>query len=232
MRIDERRDLLRFEIEEEAIEFSVKHFIETAKRSIAQRGKFCVALSGGATPKAIYRELSKRPSALDWSRVWLFWSDERSVLPTHQESNYRMAMEAGLASLPIREIFRMVAEENIAESARAYETLLQANPLDMVMLGMGSDGHTASLFPDTEGVHEKSRLVIENFVPKLNSWRLSLTLPCINAAEVIAIYVMGVGKSEMVAKALGSDETIPSQRIGTKSRRALWIVDREAGKLL
>ena len=167
--------------------------------------------------------------------MFLFWSDERAVPSDNAESNYHMAMEAGFASVPIpkNQIFRMPADaEDIEAAAQQYEKVLAENlhkgAFDLTMLGMGEDGHTASLFPKTHGLHPVPRQVIANFIPSKDCWRMTLTFECINASSNIAIYVIGKSKGAMLKRALAGPHTpdeIPIQRVGTRSHKALWIAD-------
>lgn len=240
---DERRDIIIPGDTNETVRFCVQQFLQIASDAITARGKFVAALSGGTTPNAIFKELGaeENRSKLDWTKVFFFWGDERSVPPNNSESNYHAAMQTGLASLPIpaANIFRMHAEENIEENALAYEqqllSVLPTGEFDLVMLGMGEDGHTASLFPRTHGLHTDQRLVVANYVPQKKTWRMTLTYKCINAARQIDIYVMGKGKAAMLAQVLSSPyepDSLPIQRIGTPTHKALWIIDREASVLL
>ncbi len=148
---------------------------------------------------------------------------------------------AGLAALPLlpENIFPIPTGENIEEHARLYENLIRQKVpslhFDLIMLGMGEDGHTASLFPRTHGLHTKNRLIIANFVPQKNTWRLSMTFECIHMAKTICIYVMGANKANMVARALMGPydpDNYPVQRIGTPSHKALWILDTAASEKL
>lgn len=236
---DERRNLLIPGDELTTLNVCIHHFISTCKEAISTHGNFRVALSGGSTPKAIYEHLSKKPDAsqIEWDKVHLFWSDERNVPPTAPESNYKMAMDAGLSSVPIpkNQIHRMHGEDPIKEHAKAYDTLLRKElaerPFDLVLLGMGEDGHTASLFPQTEGLSEEKQMAVANFVPQKNTWRMTLTYPAINSARHIAIYVIGDSKKHTLNEVLNSElqiECYPIQKIGTKSNPALWIVDKAA----
>lgn len=240
---DQRRHLIIPGNTEETILFSVHQFIQIGHTAIQDHGSFSVALSGGQTPHAIFKELnhSSYQDALDWSKVLCFWSDERSVPPLHPENNYSNALQAGLVSLPLlsENIFRMKAEENIEANAAIYEQLIQEKvpslQFDLMMLGMGEDGHTASLFPHTNGLHAKDRLVIANYVPQKDTWRMSLTYTCINQAKHICIYAMGSKKADRVAQVLlGPDkpDQFPVQHVGTLEHPALWILDQEASKLL
>jgi 6-phosphogluconolactonase len=227
---------------EVTLAFAADLWIQIGNEAIKEHGYFAAALSGGSTPKKIFQKLSTMEDRLDWTKVFLFWSDERSVPPTHPDSNYRMAVEeGGLARLPIpkNQIFRMVAEEDIETNAKAYEDVildkLGSHPFDMVMLGMGEDGHTASLFPHTQALKTTGRLVVPNFVPQKNAWRMTFTYECINRSLHICVYVTGASKAELLQKVLLGPSTpleYPSQLIGTENNPSLWIVDAEAGKNL
>lgn len=238
---DERRDIIIPGDIEKTIEFCVSHFIQLANKAIKDHGAFFVALSGGSTPKAIFNKLAseKYRSSIDWEKVYLFWSDERSVGPNHEESNYNMAMKAGFDSLAIPKdhIFRMKAETDIDKHALEYEHLIkdhvENNSFDLIMLGMGEDGHTASLFPHTQALKEHSRLVVSNFIPEKNTWRMTMTFPCINKAKTIAIYVLGSSKANRVKEILSSQQTsYPVALVGTKTHKALWIMDSKASHFI
>lgn len=232
--IDKRHHLIVPGDREETIDFCVNHFITVAQQSIDERGSFKVALSGGSTPKAIYQQLSSQEmrQRVDWKHCWLFWSDERAVSPMDPESNYHMAMEAGLKTvgIPPDQIFRMAAETDIASHASTYENSIKKHvgQFDLVMLGMGDDGHTASLFPGTDGLHVENRLAIANYIPQKKTWRMTLTYDCINQARHIVIYILGESKAEMVRKALTGSyqpDNFPIQKIGTAANPAQWICD-------
>jgi 6-phosphogluconolactonase len=236
---DTRRDLIVPGDHQSTLQFCTDHFLMIGHEAIEDHGYFAVALSGGSTPKAIYQSLADplHRTKLDWGRVWLFWSDERSVPPYDPESNYYMAINAGFGNLPIppQNIHRMQAEGDIEQGALAYEKLIRSKlpdtRFDLVMLGMGEDGHTASLFPKTHGLHAEERLVIANYIPQKSTWRMTLTFECINAGRDIAIYVMGKSKREMVKHIFTGPyepDELPIQRVGTPEHKALWILDQEA----
>jgi 6-phosphogluconolactonase len=236
---DERRRLIVPGDHNTTLTFCVQHFISVCRHAIEHHGYFFAALSGGSTPKALFERLTTPPyaSQIDWQRVVLFWSDERAVPPGDSESNYRMAMEAGLGNMgiPASQIHRMRAESSIGSHALEYEKeiqrVLQGAPFDLMMLGMGEDGHTASLFPNTEGLHANHRLAIANFIPQKNTWRMTLTFDCINAASHIAVYVLGASKKHTLSQVLNGPckfDLLPSQRVGTKEHPALWIADEAA----
>ena len=237
---DERRDIAHPGNQKETVSFAVEHFINCAKEAIADHNFFAVALSGGSTPKAIFESLlnDPYPSAIDWTKVFVFWSDERSVLPTDNDSNFKMAMTAGLKKLPIpsNQIFRMQAESDIEQNAQIYEKhiyqTLHGRPFDLIMLGMGEDGHTASLFPGTLALDETEKLVVANRVPQKKTDRMTFTYPCINKALNIVIYVLGKNKEEMVGKVFLEKHSppFPVSLVGTKTNKALFILDSDAGK--
>lgn len=228
---DERRELFIASDTQKAIDFAVEHWAHTAKRSIQQRGRFAVALSGGSTPKAIYAALT-HVKEIDWKRVWLFWSDERAVPPDHPDSNYKMAIDSGFSSLPIppSQIFRMKAEEKIEIHAREYEEIIRnrlgPHLFDLVMLGIGEDGHTASLFPKTEALTSK-QLIAANYIPHLQSWRMTFTYPCINQSLKSVIYALGSSKKVIIPQVLNAPFTSswPASQIGTSEHKSLWILD-------
>ncbi|HSX38329.1 MAG TPA: 6-phosphogluconolactonase [Chlamydiales bacterium] len=231
---DDRRYIAILNSKEEAIRFAALHWQHSAERSIQQRGRFAVALSGGSTPKAMYELLSKKLN-FDWNKVFLFWSDERGVPPTHLDSNYRMAMESGFQylSIPQKQIFRMQAETNQQMHASAYEkiiyNILDKNLFDLVMLGIGEDGHIASLFPHSPALDIDNRLIAAQFIPG-KDWRMTFTFPCINQSRLSVIYAIGLSKASIVKNVLNAAvvSPFPASRIGTHEHPALWILDNEA----
>jgi 6-phosphogluconolactonase len=235
---DDRRFILVPGTNEETIRSAAEHWIHSAKRSIQQRGRFAVALSGGSTPKAIYKMLSSEK--LEWDKVFLFWSDERRVPPDHPDSNYRMAMESGLKSLPIPpdRIFRMQTEGNPDTDAKDYEDKIRRTLgktlFDLVMLGVGEDGHTASLFPQSPALTVEDRLVFAQPVPEKKNWRMTLTFPCINESRQSVIYALGESKAPIVQIALNAPivSPYPASRVGTPEHKALWILDSDAASQL
>ncbi|MCP5491812.1 MAG: 6-phosphogluconolactonase [Chlamydiales bacterium] len=228
---DERRDLAVPGRRPIALAFCVEHFIRCASQCIEDRGAFHVALSGGSTPKAIYHILTSDHFAdkVNWEKVHLYWSDERCVPPTDSESNYKMTMDAGFDRLPIpkEQIHRMEGELDPEEAAERYAKVLP-QMMDLILLGMGDDGHTASLFPDTEALDEDEKSVVANYVPQKKSWRLTLTIPYINSARGIVFYVFGKEKKSMIRQVLRRAEKYPAGRVGRDGRRALWICDTDA----
>lgn len=223
----------------DTLHYAAEHFVATCENAIQDHGFFTVALSGGSTPKALYELLCQPPYSeeIEWDKIYLFWSDERSVPPTDPESNYHMAMKAGFEKMviPPNHIHRMIAEDQIEHHAKKYEeklrSILKGQTLDLVMLGMGDDGHTASLFPDTEALTVKGRYVTANYVPQKKTWRMTLTFDAINDAVNTVFYVMGASKAKMLSHVFKSEPHLPCQFVGTEGHPALWIADQPAASL-
>ncbi len=220
-----------------------------AALAIGQRQFFRIALAGGSTPKAIYAALAA-DAFMDWRPWQLFWSDERCVPPAAAESNYRMAKEALLDRLatPPRWVVRMAGEGEPAAAAAAYERavreLVPANPaagtgdtprFDLILLGMGSDGHTASLFPHTSALAETGQLVVANPVPQLQTTRLTFTYPLLNAARRLLVLVSGAEKAEALQAVLEgppAPNQFPSQGLEPVNGTVTWLVDADAAAKL
>ncbi len=224
---------------EDSIKYAANDFVLIGKQAIEDHNAFYVALSGGSTPKAIFEVLgSDHKGSLDWSKVYFFWSDERSVPPDHVDSNYKSAIDSGLNNLPIdpSRIHRMVAENNIETNAQSYEekilSIVPEASFDLIMLGMGDDGHTASLFPNTEGLDERSKLVIANEVPQKDTTRMTMTFNAFHKAKNIAIYVIGDNKASMLEKIFIKKQTYPICSVANASNHAKWIIDKGAAELL
>lgn len=221
---------------EDTLNFAVNDWLKTAQEAIAVQGYFACALSGGSTPKAIYQALAQKKEVLDWSKVKLFWSDERACGKDDPESNYKMAMEA-LSPLPIdpKNIFPMEGlgclKANAESYAKLIETHIPSKRFDLMMLGMGEDGHTASLFPESDGLHATERDVIANFIPSKGVWRLSVTFRCINNSDKIVVYIVGQSKAKMVQEIFRDKDHFPIQRVGTEKNPAIFILDDAASSL-
>jgi 6-phosphogluconolactonase len=231
-----------------AVRAAAERVVAIAQQAIAARGLFSLALAGGSTPKALYQLLAgdEFRAQIDWSKAHIFFGDERAVPTHHEYSNARMAREALLDYVPIPRdnIEYMVADApDLDASARAYEMQLRgvAGRLDLVLLGMGDDGHTASLFPGYDALEESERWCVATEVsptePRLP--RLTLTLPCINAARNVLVLVTGEGKALRVAQAMRqlqasthSDETLPIARVQPGDGELVWMLDEAAGRLL
>jgi 6-phosphogluconolactonase len=214
------------------IDAAARRVVELAQQAIGARGHFRWALSGGSTPRPLYERLAqKHASALDWRRVSFFWSDERCVPPDHADSNYRMARAALLDRLPLTaaQVLRMHGEDEPDLAAQAYEQQLRAaGTIDLVLLGMGADGHTASLFPGSPALAEQTRWVVAATSPA-GAQRLTFTLPAINAAEVAMVLVSGADKAARVKQALRDPSaSLPVQRVHPTHGRVEWMLDTQA----
>jgi 6-phosphogluconolactonase len=214
---------------------AAERIVETLRAAVAERGRSAVALAGGSTPRATYEVLgtSALAAAVPWAAVSWYFGDERAVPPDHPESNYRAARESLFANRPeaLERVYRMPAEAADLElAARAYGELLP-DPLDLILLGLGEDGHTASLFPGSPVLAERSARVAVVTGPKPPNPRLTVTAPVIETAREVLVLVSGAGKAEALARALEGplDVTaVPAQL----ARPGTWIVDRDAARLL
>ena len=232
---------------ETLIEAVAQRWAALADNAISARGKFHVALSGGNTPRALYRRLAQKPyiGKISWDKVHVYFSDERTVPPDHADSNFRMAKEALLDHVPIPaiQIHRMEGESTNPQSAAVnYTGILTKNlPLssqgvvqfDLLLLGVGQDGHIASLFPATPVLHERARLVEAVYVEKLDTWRISLTLPVIDHARHVLILVSGASKAPIIRDVFTARHTppYPVQLINPQGTLE-WHLDWVAAALL
>ena len=224
-------------------------FVRAATEAVRTADRFTVALAGGSTPRGLYGLLAD-PTHRDriaWNSVHVFWGDERHVPPDHADSNFRMANEALLTRVPVdpSQVWRIKGEyPDPSQAAAEYERKLrdvfglragQLPRFDLVLLGMGDDGHTASLFPGTAALGERQRLVVANRVPKFNTDRITLTAPVINNAASVMFLVQGADKAPALKAVLESPfepERLPAQLIRPDTGRLLWIVDQSAAGLL
>jgi len=222
---------------QELIQAATEQFVHAARTAIAKRGVFHVALAGGSTPKGLYKKLATSPyiEQIDWSRVQLFFGDERCVLPTHDDSNFKMASEAMINHVPIpaENVHRMPTEEGVApEVAIRYgRTMLEVlgeQPLDLVLLGLGPDGHIASLFPDSDALDVTDRTTTSLFVDKFNSWRVTMTYPTINAARQVIVFIAGEAKAAIVNDiTTDAVQGLPVQRLAPQGDY-FWYMDAAA----
>jgi 6-phosphogluconolactonase len=224
--------------------------VRQVSETLQEREFFTIALSGGSTPRLLFTLLAAETpfrQMVDWGKMHFFWGDERHVPPDHPQSNYRMADEALLSRVPVptTQIHRVRAEDPDADKvADAYEQelrslfKLEAGELprfDCVLLGMGSDGHTASLFPGTAALNEQERLVVANRVEKFKSYRITMTVPVLNHADSIIFLVAGEAKAEALREVLQGErqpERFPAQLIQPTHGKLLWLVDKSAARLL
>jgi 6-phosphogluconolactonase len=224
-------------------------FLRLAADATRDFGVFTVALAGGTTPRRAYEIIAQTwrdaPSGpLDWSRVHLFWGDERHVPPDHPDSNYRMANEALIRHVPIPpENVHPISTElaDARKAAEYYQEELRgffqigAGELphfDLILLGMGADGHVASLFPETEALEVEDQLVASNWVETLESWRITLTLPVLNFAANLVVLVAGGEKSDALRRAIEGPHTpplLPAERLRPEGT-LLWLADKEAAR--
>lgn len=220
-------------------------FVEAAQAAVQERGRFHVALTGGSSPVGLYRLLAQPEytAQVPWQQTFVFWGDERWVPLTHEKSNARMAKLELLDKVPVsgQQVFPMWAEGTEPEAfAKKYEQLLQQHfgpgmpRFDLILLGMGDDGHTASLFPHTAVLKEKDRLVQAYYLPPQSMYRITLTAPLINAAKKIAFLTFGAGKAKSLYEVLEgarNEEQYPSQLIRNDDT-VHWLVDEAAAAML
>jgi 6-phosphogluconolactonase len=222
-------------------------FVSIARQSVKTRGRFRVALSGGSTPRNVYQLLTGDSfrNSIDWNHVDLFWGDERYVPADDRDSNYRMTAEALLRHVPVPpgNIHRVPTEisppENAAKSyeediRRSFGDSLTVPQFDLIYLGLGTNGHTASLFPHSPVLHERSRLVLADFVSEVNTWRITMTAPLLNRGRTVAFLITGQQKAQVLRDVLlgpRDPERLPAQLINPEGK-LLWLVDEPAAALL
>ncbi len=229
---------------------AAEEFVGAARTAIGAQGRFTVALAGGSTPKALYSLLAASYADFAWNRVFLFFGDERHVPPTDPQSNYRMVNESLLSkiTIPAENVFRVSAENpDAAAAASEYEARLRRffelrtidRPgefprFDLILLGMGPDGHTASLFPDSAALDEESRLVVSNWVAKFNTDRITFTFPVLNHAHEVMFMTSGADKADMLHQVLEVTNTppFPCQRVQPSDGKLLWMIDEPAAAKL
>lgn len=235
---------------ERVAEAAAALFTQAVQKAVQTRGLARVAVSGGSTPKLMFAMLADKTqpfvAQVPWERLQIFWVDERCVGPDHEESNYRMTREQLLHSVPLPEshVFRMEGELDPQVAASRYESVLRNQfrlegaelpSFDLLLLGMGDDGHTASLFPHTDGLNELSRLVIANHVQQKETWRITLTAPVINRADQVVFLIEGAAKADRLHEVLLGDydpERLPSQLIRPANGKLLLLLDAEAARRL
>jgi 6-phosphogluconolactonase len=229
---------------DELAEVAARSIVSLAQNAVSARGTFTIALSGGSTPKHLY-ELLANPNReyrdqFPWSHTLFFWTDERHVPPDNSDSNFRMTNEAMLAHVPVPEgnVHRFTAElPDAQEVASDYETQLRncfrnsIPAFDLILLGLGPDGHTASLFSGTTALTETERWVTAPWVEKFNSYRLTMTLPVLNNAAVIMFLVSGQDKASILSEVLGEGTAqFPAQLIKPTHGELRWLVDQAAAE--
>ena len=209
--------------------------LEQASKALAERNEFRIALSGGNTPAPVYARIAAEGHKLPWDQIRFTFSDERCVPPDNPQSNFRMARESlfAPAAVPEKSIMRLRGEIDPQIAAKDYEDQLNAIAIeggeqiyqhDLILLGLGDDGHTASLFPGTAALGEMSRRVVANFVPKLNAWRLTFTYPLINHARHV-LFLVGASKSpQLIERVLAGDQQFPAARVNPSGGEVTWMI--------
>jgi 6-phosphogluconolactonase len=227
---------------EELSAAAAREFAARAEEAIEERGRFAVVLAGGSTPETMYGILARNYiGRMDWSRVYVFFGDERSVPPDHEDSNLKMASEVLLDHVLVGNVHRMRGELPPDEAAEAYEEELReffqtedVPRFDLILLGIGADGHTASLFPGTPALEVHDRWVLANPVPRLDTTRITLTVPVINAARAVIFLVEGEDKAEALREILEGDadpHAYPAKLVQPPGGPK-WMVDQSAASLL
>jgi len=248
-----RRLSIKYYVEPDPVALArraAQYFVEMAGEAVEAHGRARIAISGGSTPKAAFELLADPSQPWRWRMPWenldLYWVDERTVPPDNSESNYRMTREALLDHVPLKpeQIHRMEGELAPEDAAARYESELRSSfrlesgdspRFDLIALGMGPDGHTASLFPNTQALHERSRLVTANQVPQKDTWRITLTWPVINHASSVFFLIAGADKAAILHEVLTGPrdpEKLPSQLIWPCSGILTLILDKAAAALL
>ena len=212
-----------------------KFILDLAHKALAERHEFRMALSGGNTPRPIYSEIARISRDLPWERILITFGDERCVPPDDEQSNYRMARETLFipASVPEKSIMRMRGEIDPQIAAQQYQDDIdllatqrgeQVYQHDLILLGLGEDGHTASLFPETAALNETMQRVVANFVPKLNSWRLTLTFSLINHARHVCFLINAKKNQELIKAVIAGDKQYPAARVDPTAGKLIWIL--------
>lgn len=216
---------------------AAERIADAARRAVAEHETFSLVLSGGKTPEALHRLLADEPyrSRIPWERVEIYFGDERCVPPDSEQSNYRMARETLLSkvNIPPEHVHRMRGEIDPQAAAKEYGELLKqkfgdAGGPDLILLGMGDDGHTASLFPGTAALAEQRHRCVANHVEKLNAWRITMTAPFINRAASVMILVSGAGKAERLQEVLEGPtdpQRLPVQMVQPELGTLTWMID-------
>jgi 6-phosphogluconolactonase len=227
---------------------AAERFVALANDAVNRANRFTVALAGGSTPERLYRLLASDAyrDAVPWASVYIFFGDERCVPPDDPESNYRMAKQSLLDHVPVlsEQVFRMEGERDPQSAAVTYDAVLgdvfgltpgRVPQFDLILLGMGPDGHTASLFPHTDGLQVVERLVAANFVPKFDSWRLTLTYPVLDAAAQVLFLVGGAEKADAVQHVVegpSDPAEYPAQGVRTPDGTVTFLLDAAAASKL
>jgi len=223
---------------------AAQEFHHVAEDAVRERGRFSVALSGGNTPRTVYSLLASEHRQLPWNSIHIFFGDERHVPPDDPESNFRMASESLLSKVPIPQsnVHRIRAELDAEAASMQYEQELREffhlvdhdwPRFDLIFLGLGDDGHTASLFPGSKALTDESSRVTANWVEKFQTFRITLTFPVLNHAAEVVFLVSGASKARILSEVLRPGvRKFPAQNVQPENGRLLWLVDQDAGSLL
>lgn len=236
--INAQKEAFVAKTEEEAYEFCKDLFIKEIQKAILAKGRCCIAISGGKTPLPLFEKLTEPQTSIlvNWPLVSIFWIDERTVAKDHPQSNFGNA-ETFFSTPPLDRAkkYRLSGEnENREAETRAYEQTLMKNcsgEIDVALLGIGDDGHTASLFPHSQALLEKSHIYVPNFIKEKNEWRLTITFPGLELVKKTIVLCVGKGKSRILKKvfdASSSPEEIPAIRLGSSEKPAIFILDKKS----
>ncbi|MEE8190294.1 MAG: 6-phosphogluconolactonase [Candidatus Scalindua sediminis] len=230
---------------EKLVAATAERVINLIGQAIQENGLCNIALAGGNTPREVYSMLAANSyrDRVDWNGLHLFWGDERMVPPEHQDSNFRMVQQTLLEHIKIPDgnAHRIRGEITPEKAAAEYAELLhdhfrEDSPhFDLILLGIGEDGHTASLFPDTDAIEECERHTVAVFVPRLNTWRVTLTLPVLNAAREVIFLVSGSSKSNIIQRIMSVKQPtkdLPATMVNPENGTLRWILDSEAAALI
>lgn len=218
---------------------AAEFILAKARLALGERGEFRLALAGGNTPRPVYQELARIGPDLPWERVTVTFGDERCVPPTDEKSNYRMARESLFvpAAVPDRSVARVRGEIDPQLAAQEYQDQLDVLAAqkgemiyrhDLILLGLGDDGHTASLFPGTAALDEKARRVVANFVPKFDTWRVTFTYPLLEQARAICFLVDGTKNQQVIEEVIAGDLRHPAARVGASTAQVTWMIGQPA----
>jgi 6-phosphogluconolactonase len=235
-----------FETAADLFQGAATEFVSRADSAIRERGRFCVALSGGFTPKGLFNLLASRTYAsFPWDKTFLFWGDERYVPADHPESNFRMAQEALLSKIliPAKNVFPIDTAKSPAEAAaKEYEQTVKSffdlKPgefprFDLTLNGIGTEGHTASLFPDSPALNDRTNLAVAVWVERFNMFRITMTLPVFNNSACVLFLASGREKNPILQEVFEKPSSrLPAQRIVPTHGELLWFVDRPAAGTL
>jgi len=241
-----RPHIHRYKDSETLADAAAKIFLDSARTAVEKTDRFVVVLAGGSTPRGLYRRLTEPPyrASVPWDKTCFVFGDERCVSPDDEQSNYRMARETLFDPLeiPQQHVVRMKGEQKPVEAALRYEVRLDdvflCHPkkrFDLLLLGIGTDGHTASLFPGTAALEERQRWVVASHVPHLDAWRLTLTLPALNSAKHVMFLAEGEAKARVIAEAFAGVEhsdPYPCERVVPAHGRRDVLIDKAAASCI